>query len=82
MKFGPGTDTNMYAALHGSWNRQPPSVSAPQLANLQTDLIRPLGIQGCLHPWLILGKRRMVANWRYARHQDHLERTSGEQERG
>lgn len=24
MKFGLGTDTSMYAALHGSWNRQPP----------------------------------------------------------
>lgn len=23
MKFGLGTDSNMYAALHGSWNRQP-----------------------------------------------------------
>jgi hypothetical protein len=27
MKFGLGSDSNMYAALHGSWNRQPPSVS-------------------------------------------------------
>ncbi|RXW12263.1 hypothetical protein EST38_g13592 [Candolleomyces aberdarensis] len=25
MKFGLGTDSNMYAALHGSWNRQPPA---------------------------------------------------------
>ncbi|KAJ2916211.1 hypothetical protein MD484_g4181, partial [Candolleomyces efflorescens] len=24
MKFGLGSDTNMYAAMHGSWNRQPP----------------------------------------------------------
>lgn len=26
MKFGLGTDSNMYAALHGSWNRQPTQV--------------------------------------------------------
>ncbi|KAG2006953.1 cellobiose dehydrogenase [Coprinopsis cinerea AmutBmut pab1-1] len=24
MKFGLGNDTNLYVALHGSWNRQPP----------------------------------------------------------
>ena len=24
MKFGLGSDTNMYASLHGSWNRSPP----------------------------------------------------------
>ena len=25
-KFGVGSDTNMYAGLHGSWNRSPPQV--------------------------------------------------------